>query len=161
MRSKAGGVVRAGIKAPAVVDRPQLVATALARGTAALSRILPRLPSRTLAALAGAAVDGRVLVSVAMQPTVADVLVVEDPLIKARIRAVRAQRQLLEEEGGTLSAEEAGAVLGIKRQAVDKARRQGRLLGLSVAGRWRYPAWQFSDGQVLQGLREVLAALRS
>lgn len=112
-----------------------------------------------MAALAKASADERVLVSVAMQPAIVERLVTEDPLLKAKLRGIEAQRRLLEDEGGTMSAEEAGALLGITRQAVDKARREGRLFALRVAGRWQYPAWQFADSAVLPSLREVLASL--
>lgn len=139
--------------------KPDLIAEVLVRGTRALTRILPNLPPTTLATLAEAPVDERLLVSVAMQPEVMDRLVPENPLLKARLRGLDAQRQLLEAEGGTLSADDVGGLLSIKRQAVDKARREGRLLALPVARRWRYPAWQFVDHSILQGLRDTLSVL--
>lgn len=85
---------------------------------------------------------------------------VADPLAAARARGAGLRRTLLDEQGPTLSAEEAGERLGISRQAVDKRRLTGRLVAVELGARgYRYPAWQFHDGDVLPGLPEVLAAL--
>jgi hypothetical protein len=63
-------------------------------------------------------------------------------------------------EGGTISAPAVAELLGITRQAVDKRRRAGTLLGLPTGRRgYAYPVWQFADGGTLPGLTEVLAAL--
>jgi len=83
-----------------------------------------------------------------------------DPLLKARVRAVLAQRELLDADGGTLSAAEIAEVLGITRQAVDKRRNAGQLLALEAAKRgYLYPAWQLGDRGLLEGFPEVLAVL--
>ena len=60
-----------------------------------------------------------------------------------------------------LSAEETAKLLAISRQAVDKRRRQGQLLGL-IQGRrgYAYPAWQFENGRTIKDLEKVLEALR-
>jgi hypothetical protein len=83
-----------------------------------------------------------------------------EPLAPAFIRGIEAKRQLVEGYGGTLTAEGVGDLLGITRQAVDKRRRAGKLLGLTT-GRYgyRYPVWQFTESGVLPGLEEVLAVL--
>jgi hypothetical protein len=48
-------------------------------------------------------------------------------------------------------------LLRITRQAVDKRRKEGKLLGLEFGRKgFRYPAWQFG----LQNVESVLAALR-
>jgi hypothetical protein len=55
---------------------------------------------------------------------------------------------------------DAAAVLGITRQGVEKRRRSGRLLSVSLGKRgYRYPAFQFVDGHALPGIARVLAAL--
>jgi hypothetical protein len=62
--------------------------------------------------------------------------------------------------GGTLSSEEAARALHLTRQAVEKRRRAGRLLALSLGRRGhRYPAFQFGEGG-LPGLERVLGALK-
>ena len=84
-----------------------------------------------------------------------------DPLARARLRGLIAQRELLEGEGGTLTSSEMAAALGVSRQAIDKRRRAGHLLAFEVAKRgYLYPAWQLtSAGLLLPGLVDVLEAL--
>jgi len=85
----------------------------------------------------------------------------EGPLVRARLRGVRARRELLEAEGGTVSSGQAAELLGITPQAVDKRRRAGKLLALPVGRAYLYPVWQFDEagrGGVLQGLEEVLGS---
>ena len=83
-----------------------------------------------------------------------------DPLAKARLRGLVAEREILGADGGALSGAELGVALGLTRQAVDKRRKAGQLLALEVPKRgYLYPAWQVTDGGLLAGLPEVLAAL--
>ena len=49
----------------------------------------------------------------------------------------------------------------MSRQAVEKRRKAGRLIGVSLGRRgFGYPAWQFSERGTLPGLETVLDALR-
>ena len=83
-------------------------------------------------------------------------------LAELQSTARKAPRSLLDALLRTLEAgEEAASALGITRQGVDKRRRAGRLLAVTVGRRgYLYPAWQFTSGGVLPGLEQVLAALR-
>lgn len=82
------------------------------------------------------------------------------PLGSARLRGVQAARRLLEEEGGTLSAEELGDLLGITRQAVNQRRQAGKLLALEVGRHgYAYPAWQLTETGTLPGLEATLRTL--
>ncbi len=83
-----------------------------------------------------------------------------DPLADALARGA-AERERLAAKAGLLSAAQIGRALGgISRQAVDKRRRANQLLGLQVAGDWRYPAAQVGPGgEVLPGLPAVLTAM--
>jgi biotin operon repressor len=84
----------------------------------------------------------------------------KDPLAKARLRGVFAQRELLDAEGGTLSAAEIAKALGVTRQAIDKRRKAGQLLALEVGKRgYLYPAWQLAEPGLLPGLAQVLSSL--
>jgi hypothetical protein len=84
----------------------------------------------------------------------------DDPLAEARLRGLRARRELLEKEGGTLTAQEVANLLNISRQAVHKRHRAGRLLAVDCGRHGHaYPAWQFTAGGVLPGLEQVLGAL--
>jgi len=84
-----------------------------------------------------------------------------DPLAIARLRGRVAMRDVLSREGGALTATQVAEVLGISRQAVDKRRKGGQLLALTLPKRGLlYPAWQFSEsGATLPGFVEVLGAL--
>lgn len=83
-------------------------------------------------------------------------LQVADPLAPARLRGLAVKRRLLDMEGGAISSQQIAALLGISRQAVDKRRRRGTLIGLDLGRRgYVYPVWQVD----LPGLPEVLATL--
>jgi hypothetical protein len=84
-----------------------------------------------------------------------------DPLAKARLRGAVAMRELLGRDGGSWTASQVATRLGISRQAIDKRRKAGQLLGVELPKRGvLYPAWQFTGTGTLVGLVEVLAALR-
>jgi predicted XRE-type DNA-binding protein len=69
---------------------------------------------------------------------------------------LRAKSQLLETEGGVVSGRELAQVIGITRQAVDKRRLAGKLIGIDLGKRgYAYPVWQIG----LDGLDTVLAEL--
>jgi hypothetical protein len=86
-----------------------------------------------------------------------------DPLALARLRGHLAMRELLNADGGALSASQVAELLGISRQAVDKRRKAGQLLAVALPKRGLlYPAWQFTEaGTPLAGLVEVLGVLRA
>ena len=77
-------------------------------------------------------------------------------------RGLLAREQLKMAEGGSYSAEEARLQLGgLSKEAVLKRYRKGHLLGWREARQnaVRFPAWQFSNGNMLKGLPEVLEVL--
>jgi hypothetical protein len=85
-----------------------------------------------------------------------------EPLAPAFIRGIEARRRLIEEHGGTLTAEQVAQMIGISRQGVEKRRQAGRLVALATGRHGhRYPVWQFSDSGTLPGLEEVLGVLAS
>jgi hypothetical protein len=58
-----------------------------------------------------------------------------------------------------VGAAEACVRTGRSRQALERLRREGRVLALRVGNQWRYPDWQFepdASGGVVPGLAEVL-----
>jgi hypothetical protein len=100
--------------------------------------------------------DYSVLVSALNSEQALTVVRDTDPLAGARLRGMEAKRRLLESEGGAISSAKAAEVLKVTRQAVDRRRREGKLLGLELGKRgYFYPSWQFG----LKGLEDVLAAL--
>jgi hypothetical protein len=111
---------------------------------------------------ASAPTDLAVLVRALSSGEMLDDLKTTEPLARAFIRGIEAKRALIEGRGGSLTSEKAAEILGITRQAVDKRRRTGKLIGLTT-GRYgfRYPVWQFAETGTVPGLEEVLAALGS
>jgi biotin operon repressor len=94
-------------------------------------------------------------------PIVEDLKAIE-PLTPAFIRGYEAKHKLIEEHGGTLSAEKVGEVLGISRQAVEKRRQAGKLLALTIGRHgYRYPVWQLNESGTLPGLEQALGVLSS
>lgn len=83
----------------------------------------------------------------------------------ALVRGALAREQLKQEEGGSMSAEEARRLLGISKESVLKRYRHGMLLGWREARQdaVRFPVWQFSTetaDHLLPGLEAVLGVLR-
>lgn len=91
--------------------------------------------------------------------TAASVVAV-DPLAAAKARWLRAEEELLNAAGGTLTAEDVATLLGgVTRQAVEKRRDRRTLLGLRRSGgAFVYPVCQFHGGDVLPGLDRFLDA---
>jgi hypothetical protein len=84
-----------------------------------------------------------------------------DPLAEARARSVEGRARLLERAGGVLRVGEVAGLLGISPQAVHARRGRATILALPLPnGEQVYPACQFDDAGVIDGLREVLAAFR-
>lgn len=138
-------------------------AALLTRAMNAVAYSVRCIDGTALADVVAAPTDHAVLLGLLEQPEAVEQLFKPDLLGRARLRGLEARARLLEAEGGTISAEKAGELLGgISRQAVDKRRRAGKLLALPAGERsWRYPAWQFdgrAKGGVVPGLEEVLGS---
>jgi hypothetical protein len=96
------------------------------------------------------------LVEVLGRPEVLADLRRRDPLAAARLRGLRAKKHLLEAEGGVVSGRELAQAIGITRQAVDKRRMNGKLIGIDLGKRgYSYPVWQIG----LNGMDAVLSEL--
>jgi hypothetical protein len=131
-----------------------------ARALTALVRLAPAIGRRAVGDAAGAPSEFDVLYRALSRPEAVAVLGATDPLAGQCAEGLGTKERLLRAEGGTVSATEAARLLGLSRQAVDKRRRAGRLIGLSVGRRgYAYPCWQFRDGQPLPGLEAVVAEL--
>jgi len=126
----------------------------------ALKAIIQVLDSIDAGKVACASSDFELLLSLLEQPEVLGALSTKDPLAAAKLRGLHAQLQLLDAEGGCVSAEDAGDLIGIKKAAVHKARAEGRLLGLPRGqNQFVFPVWQFREGRLLNGLKQVYAQL--
>jgi hypothetical protein len=82
-----------------------------------------------------------------------------DPMATLVARSAGHKAELLQRAGGAFNVAQVAELLGITRQAVDKRRREGKLLAVPRGSDFRYPAAQFADGEAVAGLREVLAAI--
>lgn len=132
----------------------------VARALQALARLATQLDEAALGEAAGAPSDLDALLRAMAQPEAERVLAADDPLAPARLRGLQAREWLLQAEGGILGATDVAALLHISRQAVDKRRRAGTLLAMSLGRHgYAYPAWQFVETGTLSGLAQVLAVL--
>ncbi len=117
---------------------------------------LQEMDERKLAEAVQAPTDYSVLVSALTSDEALATIRARDPLAGARLRGIEAKRKLLEAEGGSVSAADASKLLKVSRQAVDKRRRENKLLGLELGKKgYHYPTWQFG----LRNLEDVLSAL--
>ncbi len=135
--------------------------TLLQRVLLQVFRVARDTPEESLRWIAEAPSDGEVILRLLETAPALPPGAEGDPLLAARIRGYREREKLLSAEGGTLSATQVAELLHVSRQAVDKRRKVGSLLGLSVGHHgYAYPAWQFTREGVLHGLPEVLRQLR-
>lgn len=90
------------------------------------------------------------------------VLEKENPILAAKLRGQQRKVEILKEAGNGLNVEDVATLLGISRQAVDKRRKNNKLLAVSGGGRgYLYPGFQFSDGKTVPGLELVLEEMTS
>ena len=142
-----------------VEESPPLMRTLIMRSINAVMRF-EKLSEDNVINATTASTDLGVLVRVLASGELVEDLRSFEPLAPAFIRGIEARNQLLNENGGTLTAEEVAGVLGISRQAVEKRRSSGNLLGLTTGRHgYRYPTWQFTQSGVIPGFEDVLKAL--
>ncbi|MBY5886712.1 DNA-binding protein [Rhizobium ruizarguesonis] len=141
-----------------VQEEPNSIRTAfLRRATSALERISANVPAKDLADALSAPTDAGSLAQLLSRSDMVGAAINDlDPLVPALARNVEHRQNLVERAGGTVSAEDAGRMLGISRQAVDKRRRAGTLLAVRERSDWRYPLCQFDQGEVIAGISDVV-----
>ncbi len=131
----------------------------LTRANRAIRELVDHMSEPDLEAAASEAFDSGVILSALGSSTGLTVLS-HDPLAEARLRGLRMKHELLQREGGVLSASEIAEVLGITRQAIIKRVKAKTLLALQTAKHgYSFPVWQLVEGEVLPGLADVLACL--
>lgn len=134
----------------------------LRRALSALERIASTVPTKTLTEALAAPTDVGSLAQLLSRSEVVGSAVTDlDPLAPSLARNVAHRQTLLTLAGGAMSADEAGRILGITRQAVDKRRRAGALLAVREGSDWRYPACQFDNGEVVVGIPDIVRGLGS
>lgn len=125
----------------------------------AVERMAREAPAESLAEFLAAPTDTGTLARATADQAASEALRRLEPLAGAIVRGAEVRARLVEAAGGLLSADAVGALLGITRAAVDKRRALGKLLALRIRGDWSYPAAQFRDGEVLEGIPSVLAGM--
>jgi hypothetical protein len=73
-------------------------------------------------------------------------------------RSIDQRQMLMEMAGEMLSSSQVEELLGIERQEADKRRDAHRLLALWIESDWRYPAFQFREGEPISGMELILRA---
>ncbi|MGO7455825.1 helix-turn-helix domain-containing protein [Rhizobium ruizarguesonis] len=141
-----------------VQEEPNSIRTAfLRRATSALERISANVPAKDLADALSAPTDAGSLAQLLSRSDMVGAAINDlDPLVPALARNVEHRQNLVERAGGTMSAEDAGRMLGISRQAVDKRRRAGTLLAVREGSDWRYPLCQQDQGEMIAGISDVV-----
>ena len=130
----------------------------LRRAIAAVEHIAETASAKTLtAALAAPTGVGSLAQLLSRSEVVGSAVTDLDPLAPALARNVEHRERLLALAGGTVSAEEAGRLLGgITRQAIDKRRRANTLLAVREGSDWRYPACQFIQSEIATGIADIV-----
>lgn len=147
----------ASFKLNVQVQPGSVQAAFLRRSISALERIVGNTTTKALTAALEAPTDVGSLARLLGRSEVVGSIVTDlDPLAPAMARNMEHRRRLVEMAGGVISADEAGRILGITRQAIDKRRRSQALLAFREAGDWRYPACQFDQGEVIAGMVDVV-----
>ena len=84
-----------------------------------------------------------------------------EALYRAEARGLFLRESAKQEEGGSISADEAGRRLGISKTSVLKRYKNGKLLGWRETKQKsvRFPRWQFSKDGIRTGLPEILSIL--
>jgi hypothetical protein len=127
------------------------------RSAHVIERLAERADEATLVEAMAAPTDfgtlARVLTDVGVIGTAVPEL---DPDALDLANEIDRRDKLVLRNGGMLSAEEAGQLLHIGRQAVDKRRRNKTLLAIRQAGDWFYPRAQFHEHEVIPGIPEII-----
>jgi hypothetical protein len=127
------------------------------RSAHVIERLAERADEATLVEAMAAPTDFGTLARVLTDVGVIGTAVAElDPDALDLANEIDRRDKLVLRNGGMLSAEEAGQLLHIGRQAVDKRRRNKTLLAIRQAGDWFYPRAQFHEHEVIPGIPEII-----
>jgi hypothetical protein len=130
------------------------------RAIDAVLNITNTLPTKALEETAAARNNFLVLLKALQSPEILPELEHYEPLASPFLKGLQAQQDLLKKAGGLMSAEEVGSMLNQTRQAVDKRRQAGKLIGIPQGQRgFGYPTCQFTPKGPVSGLDQMLLAL--
>lgn len=148
---------------PVVAAEQKTQTLLMQRASRYLSKALQSLPQSVLEHALIAPNDATAVFEIVTRPETIENVISEDPLAEARMRGRLAVEKLLQKEGGCGTIRSAVEALGISKPAVEKRRRNGKLIAIDTGKRGvLYPHWQFKSDKfgVLDGLEEVLRVLR-
>lgn len=141
-------------------NRPTLQSAFLRQAVAYLGELTRAMDDEALSGVLGERSAGEAIVRALQSPATVNLLRQEDPLLHARMRGVVERDRLLQAAGGALEPADVVKLLGITRQAVDKRRRERKLLALPRGGtRFFYPAAQFARSGTVRDLERFLAEI--
>jgi hypothetical protein len=136
----------------------QMQTAIMLRAMRALRQAVQGMSNKTLLSAIAASSDYGALARAMTDPHAADLSREVDPFAGAVARSIKVRQQLAEMAGEMLTSTQVADHLGVKRQAVDKQRKQGKLLAVQRASDWHYPAFQFESDVVSAGVKKVLSA---
>jgi hypothetical protein len=154
-------------RAPATAARSEnlkrhsaIQAAFIRRTTHAIERLATQADEATLIEAMAAPSDFGTLARVLTDfGTIRTALAEIDPDAVDLAREIEHRESLVRRAGGVLSSEQAGQLLHITRQAIDKRRRGRTLLAIRQGGDWLYPRAQFHDHEAIPGLPVVIKGL--
>lgn len=82
-----------------------------------------------------------------------------EPQLVGKIASLEAEDALIQQAGGLKDAKWVGAYLSINPKSVAAKARRNELLAITRGDRNLYPAFQFGNGRVRSGIREILEVL--
>jgi hypothetical protein len=130
----------------------------LLRYMRAVEQMVRTMPADLVMATIAAPSDIGALARALSDPRVSGAARQVDPLAGAVARAISHRRRLMDMAGEFLPSSQVEALLGIRRQAIDKRRNAHRLLAVRMASDWLYPAFQFGEDGLVPGLEAILQA---
>lgn len=131
----------------------------LRRATGAFARVVRDTSPEVLVDALSTATDLGTVARILVEGATSEAAQRMEPFAAAVARGAEVQAQLVDAAGGLLGSADVARLLGITRQAVDKRRAAGRLLAMRTRGDWGYPAAQFRNGAVPEGLAEVISGM--
>lgn len=140
-------------------DAPTLRSALRLRVRRAIDGLVDRMPPTAMLEAVAAPTDFEALIVMIQEGAVLPPPVPETPLAGAMARAVVHKQEILAQIGPMLPVSEVQNLLGISRQAVDKRRERGSLLGVRLGHSWFYPEIQFdmaNEARVYPAVNEVL-----
>jgi excisionase family DNA binding protein len=137
------------------------IASVVKRGTETLRRVLPRVGRDNIEMLRVTVNEVDFLVRAAQ--IAAETIVQLDPteikLHEARLRGLKRIIELRKAAEPVMETGEVCELLGVSRETIRKKVDRRQILALPKGGDRVFPAFQFKDGAILEGLPEVLKAL--